>query len=358
MKKGKLWGLLLLLMTIVVVACNKDADEPQPVSEQGAPIQITVVFAPGQLGDKGYADRVMEGVNALDELDDLYGGDSLEVRFISPYSLEGAKNDIQQWATSPEHSFTSGDYERRLLVLTEPFMAGLLSLIKDKLQPTDEILMLKMGEDDIQQMAKQFSLEGRVHGLNISAAASARKYCQYIRRWVEMSNVSGLIQIPVYRLYDNAEYPYRDEMMEAIQEEMGDKIEFLQIGLSSQVGEGIYMEGSTHTIVEAAFEAAQIAQFSAEASGCPFVIVDLGAGNAGWDYYLLSQSYSITPLATLMLDARQASRLERFYINRDFGTAFEEWVEEWKSRPVGAMDVQVTLYDDYYYEDNIYEFEK
>ena len=117
------------------------------------------------------------------------------------------------------------------------------------------------------------------------------------------------------------------------------------------------MEGSTHTVVEAAFEAAQIAQFSAESSGCPFVIVDLGAGNTGWDYYLLSQSYSITPLATLMLDARHASRLERFYINRDFGTAFEEWVEEWKSKAVGAMDVQVTHSDDYYYEDNIYEFE-
>ena len=99
-------------------------------------------------------------------------------------------------------------------------------------------------------------------------------------------------------MYDNAEYPYRDEMMEAIQQEMGDDVEFVQIGLSSQVGEGIYMEGSTHTIVEAAFEAAQIAQFSAESSGCPFVIVDLGAGNTGWDYYLLSQSYSITPLAS------------------------------------------------------------
>ena len=357
MNKGKLRGLLMLLMTIVVVACNKDADKPQPVSEQGAPIQITVMFAPGQLGDKGYADRVMEGVNSLDELDNLYGGDSLEVRFISPYSLDAAKDDIQQWASSSAHSFSSGNYERRLLVLTEPFMAGLLTLIKDKLQPTDEILMLKMGEADIQQMSEHFALGNRVHGLNISASASARKYCQYIRRWVEQYNIQGLIQIPVYRLYDNAEYPYRDEMMEAIQEEMGDDVEFVQIGLSSQVGEGIYMEGSTHTVVEAAFEAAQIAQFSAESSGCPFVIVDLGAGNTGWDYYLLSQSYSITPLATLMLDARQASRLERFYINRDFGTAFEEWVEEWKSKAVGAMDVQVTHSDDYYYEDNIYEFE-
>ena len=165
MNKGKLWGLLLLLMTIVVVACNEDAAEQQPVSEQGAPIQITVMFAPGQLGDKGYADRVMEGVNALDELDNLYGGDSLEVRFISPYSLDGAKDDIQQWASSSAHSFSSGDYERRLLVLTEPFMAGLLSLIKDKLLPSDEILMLKMGEDDIQQMSEHFSLGNRVHGL-------------------------------------------------------------------------------------------------------------------------------------------------------------------------------------------------
>ena len=85
------------------------------------------------------------------------------------------------------------------------------------------------------------------------------------------------------------------------------------------------------------------------------MLVDLGAGNTGWDYYLLSQAYGISPLKTLMLDAQQATRLDRFYINRNFGMALKEWVQEWMSKPTGTMAPQVSHDDDYYYEDNIFE---
>ena len=353
MSKSTLWGLLLLTV-MLVVACNKEDDNvPQSVSRQDAPFLITVMFAPGQLGDKGFADNLMEGVNALDDLDNLWGGDSLEVRFIAPRNLE----DAQRWIKTSADSYSTQGYERRLLVLTEPYMVDMLSLVKDVLQPTDEVLMLKMDEEDIAQIAQQYSLGNHVHGLNISASAPTRKFCQYIHQWIKQTEIpeSRLIQIPVYRLYENTAYPYRDGMMEAIQQEMGDAVEFVHIGLSSIEDIGIIMEGSTNTIVEAAFEAAQIAQFSAELSGCPFVLVDLGAGNTGWDYYLLSQAYSSSPLRTLMLDAQQASRLDRFYISRDFGMAFMEWVQEWMSKPAGTMAPQVTHHDEFYYKDNIFD---
>lgn len=353
MSKMKRWGLLFMTV-LFVAACRKDDDnEPLPVAKQGAPFMMTVLFSPGQMGDKGYADNVMEGVNALDDLDNLWGGDSLDVRFIAPRSLE----DAQRWIGTSSDSYSTGGYERRLLVLTEPYMVDLLSRVKDVLKPTDEVLMLKMGNDDIALIAQEYGLGNRIHGLNISAAAPARKFCQYIHQWIEHSGtfVPQSIQIPVYRLYEDAAYPYRDGMMEAIQQEMGDKVQFVHIGLSSLAEIGIFMEGTTQTMVESAFEVAQIAQRAAEASGCPFVLVDLGAGNTGWDYYLLSQAYSSSPLRTLMLDAQPASRLDRFYISRDFGMALQEWVQEWMSKPAGTMDAQVTHEDDFYYKDNIYD---
>lgn len=356
MSKIKLWGLLLLTVMLVVACSKEDDNEPQPAPRQDAPFLITVLFAPGQLGDKGYADNLMEGVNALDDLDNLWGGDSLEVRFIATRNLE----DAQRWINTSSDSYSTQGYERRLLVLTEPYMVDMLSLVKDVLRPTDEVLMLKMDEEDIAQIAQQYSLGNQIHGLNISASASTRKFCQYIHHWMENSQVPvpQLIQIPVYRLYENEAYPYRDEMMETIQQEMGDKVEFVHIGLSSIEGIGIIMDGSTNTIVGAAYEAAQIAQYSAEMSGCPFVLVDLGAGNTGWDYYLLSMAFTSSPLTTLMLDAQHASQLERFYISRDFGSALYDWVKEWMSKPVGTMVPQVTHYDEFYYRDNIYDLQE
>lgn len=348
--------LLLLLALTLATACSKDEENESlptpPETEKKVPFLVNVMFAPGQLGDKGYADNVMEGVNALDALDDLLGGDSLDVHFIAPRNLE----DAQRWMNTSGTAYSSQNYKRRLLVLTEPYMTDLFNLIKDVLQPTDEVLILKMEKDDIAQVAQQFSLGNRVHGLNISASAPTRRFCQYIRHWIEHSEfpVPPFIQVPVYRLYEEVAYPYRDGMMEAIQQEMGDRIQFVHIGLSSLEDIGIVMDGSSQSMVEAAYEAAQIAQVSVQSSGCPFVLVDLGAGNAGWDYYLLSQAYSSSPLRTLILDAQQATRLDRFFINRKFGTALKEWVQDWMSKPAGAMVPQVTHSGDDYYTDNIY----
>ena len=346
-----------ILLSLAMTSCSKDDDDEPMPSRSNAPFQIIVVFAPGQLGDKGYADDVIAGLNSLDDFDNNLGGDSLDVRFIAPRNLE----DVRKWVASGSatDTYTKENYERRLLVLTEPYMVKLLPNIKDELKPTDELLIMKLEEDDIAQIAQLYSLGNHVHGLNIPASASARKFCQYIRRWVQNSNIpeSQMIQIPVYRLYENTAYPYRDGMMEAIQQEMGGRVEFVSYGLSSMEDIGLFMQGSTQTMVEAAFEAAQSAQLSAESAGCPCVFVDLGAGNTGWDYYLLSQAYSLGSLWTLMLDAQEARRLNRFYISRHFGKALEDWVWDWMSKPVGTMEPQVTLDDAFYYKDNIFEIE-
>ena len=63
--------LITLLAAVLFVGCKSDDDEPTPSkpTETTHRVQIMTVFAPGQLGDLGYADRVMRGVSTLKKSD-------------------------------------------------------------------------------------------------------------------------------------------------------------------------------------------------------------------------------------------------------------------------------------------------
>lgn len=343
---------LVLLSVLILAGCKKEPPIPEP--EKGAPIEIMVVFAPGQLGDQGYADSVMEGVNSLDHFDDITQTDSLDIRFMAPYNAKDAAESVLEWAGNPSRPFSSGEYDRRLLVLTEPFMAGFLQSVAEKLRPTDEVLLLKLEEYDIEQISKQFSLGNRVHGLNISARASVKKYCDFIKvvESVDYNPYINHFSIPMLRLFPNTEYPYRDGIEETIREELGDETDLMVFSLSDSEGEGIYSSDNSQTVVEAAYEWASMIDLTATQSNCPFAIVDLGAGNAGWNYFLLGQS-AYSNVLTFMIDAKDSFAAGRFYVNRHFGMAFMYWVYDWLDKPVGAMDVQTTHSDSFWYEDNI-----
>lgn len=340
---SKRFLLLLLLPALLLAGCGKDPGAPEPEPE-GAPIEIMVIFAPGQLGDRGYADGIMESINTL-----LATGDnSLDIRFMTPYDLELGLESIKSWVATPSRPFSSGEYDRRLLVLTEPFMAGYIGIVADRLRPTDEVLLLKMEEEDIAQIAEQFSLGNRVHGLNISARESVKKFCDFMK----LGDMASLYySFPVLRLYPNDSYPYRDGVEETIAEELGPETVML-VNLSDSEGWGIYSAGATQTVVEAAYDWASFLALMAEQSGCPYAIVDLGSGNSGWDYYLMGKEAGVT-LWTLMMDVKNSHGAFRFYVYRHFGPAFESWVNDWMGKGTGEMDAQTSYTDSRWYEDNI-----
>ena len=53
--------LVTLLAAVLFVGCKSDDDKSTPAPPANR-VQVTTVFAPGQLGDMGYADRVMKGL--------------------------------------------------------------------------------------------------------------------------------------------------------------------------------------------------------------------------------------------------------------------------------------------------------
>ena len=178
----------LLFAAAIVTGCNKDDDDnttPGGNNATGATMSVAVVFAPGQLGDMGFADNVLEGVYRLKVLDHQAQPDTLDVEFLAGADLDAAKEMVEDWFDNAYNDYTAKLYERRLLVLTEPFMVDWVEPFKTHFTEWDEVLVMKMNQDDVTKAASRLGLGNRLHGINISAASSVRRYCQYIRQTIQ-----------------------------------------------------------------------------------------------------------------------------------------------------------------------------
>lgn len=343
-KNPLLLSILALLALVWFSACSKDDDEPQPSPEpvpefKGAPMNVMVVFAPGQLGDGGYADKVFSGIQMIEAFYERYLTDTIDVNFISTYSRETTRETLWSWVKKTNNPFYDNDYQRRLIVLTEPFMLEWLVEIKDTLRTTDDVLMLKTSEALIDEYAEKTGLGDRLHGVNISAAASIKKFCTYAD-----STVSWMYQdtgreisrevLPMFRLYGDDEVDYQDSIYIALREAWGDETMFEVTQISSDMGEGIYAEdGIPATTV--AYTMADNMSIYADNYGYYFTIVDIGSAISGWNYYLFGEEHS--QYISVHLDGTD-NTLCTYYINRMFDYALMMWVIEWiKKHPIPKM---------------------
>lgn len=341
--------MMLLLAAIVLSGCSSDDDDPsQPARETGAPLQVMVVFAPGELGDEGYADGLMEGLNRLKRFDDEnreQGKDSVDVDFISRYDAEDTRNAVTQWAQQPANPFYDGDYSRRLLVISDPTMIPLLGTIKDDLRPTDEVLLLKVYEADVTKAAADYGLGERVHGLNISLTESIRKFCRYMDRAIAQAQAEGKEWnrdfLPIFRHYDESTWVCRDSINEVLAEELGTSTR-TAIGALNQLVAAFNLDAITQ-MQETAYSLAQAFMQNYQQSRSAFCIVDFGKYNAGWDYFLLGHEGDDL-YETLMIDAGDLATGNRYYVKRDFRSAFFGWGYDWMKQEPGTMPRMTLIY--------------
>ena len=201
MKKKRLLMMLLTAAVLLLTAsCSKDDDEPQPVNPPvaaGARLQVMMVFAPGQLGDGGYADGLLEYASGMEFLEIMPDAeDSIDVQFISLYSVNDTRQALKEWAAAVTHPFyKDATYERRLLVLTEPYMTAWLADVKTNLRETDEVLIMKADEAYTQQVANTYGLGNRAHGLNYDLAPSIRLYCDNVRCMLKSVIAHGKVPV-------------------------------------------------------------------------------------------------------------------------------------------------------------------
>jgi len=334
----------LPLFASFVLSCTPDNVEealPTEPVEKGAPFQMTVVFSPGQLGDKGYADNVMMGIGKLDNLNEETGRDTLDVRFVSTFNSFDSRDVLKSWAQTPTNPFYYSSYGRRLLVLTEYYMIEWLNDIKDFLRPEDEVLLLKVNSDDVSQAAATYGLGNRIHGLNISAAEPIRRYCAYMKWAVEIQSYFGLIDnidvLPVYRLYDENMVTYRDSIAETITEELDTLTEIRTRSIMEKGDDAEFSVLYSSYLLQWSYQFAQDMHQLYDEQGYAFSIIDMGTGNAGWNYYTMGQQEVFSFYETLVLDADETMTTNNRIISRHFDEALNTWVREWMAQPTAAM---------------------
>lgn len=334
--------LITLLAAVLFVGCKSDDDEPTPSkpTETTHRVQIMTVFAPGQLGDLGYADRVMKGVSTLKKSD----SDDVEVSIISADNVLTTRQMLTNWANTLSSSVDGATYSRRLLVLTEPYMVEWVADVKTKLNATDEVLLLKANEADVQAAAQTLNMGDRVHGLNISAASAVKHFDEARRQYCEWTSLNtDTVEIGLVRLYDEGVVAYRDSIGETLKE-LAPSHDPYMFSIIDKAGEQ-YSTRYEVTAFEAAYHVCGLCyamaiqradSIASESAFKTFVISDLGSANNGAEMFLVSKNQRIAVIM-LMLDAESNTDMIRFSVIRHFDRALANWAQQWLNAPEGSM---------------------
>lgn len=364
---------LMLLVAAIATGCSKDDDDngtPGQETATGATMSVTVVFAPGQLGDMGFADNVLEGVYRLKVLDHQAQPDTIDVNYLAGADLDATKEMMEDWFDNGYNIYTAKPYERRLLVLTEPFMVDWMEPLKERFLDIDEVLVLKMNKDDVDKAATRLGLGSRLHGLNISAASSARRYCQYIRQTIEEAEENHQAEIEsgeasdddpdykplncdnmcYFRLYEPDKVALRDSVYEVLKEELGGRTEIVFNFMATTVGDGIYTGEEQNSILQEAYKYGQLLSDLYTEERSRFHFADLGSAAQGLGYYFMGRQSDVDVLS---LDTQLASQ---WWVRRDFGTALFNWTAQWmRSDAIATMPASQVFggWNSNYVTDNI-----
>lgn len=306
--------MLLLAMAFALVSCSKDEGSGNSGSPTST-LQVTVVFDPGQLGDLGYADRVLRGLQTIESQNE----GSVDTKYIYLDDEEKCKKALSQWAANRVNPFTvDKTYQRRLLVLTEATQLEWLDGVT--LDENDEVLMLNTDKSAITSSA----LGSRIHVLNISAAASAEKFFTSV---IDVYEKNGLVDesfsVGLLRWTEDQTYP--DSIAETFKKHYGE-----QKSLDNYYFEDMLLDNSSWITVGYRLAGNF---YDSDAMGFSFSIIDAGIANLGFDYYLFNDNdYT----RFLYLDSDKSS-VNRFTICRKFDEALVNWVNQWKTGAVGSQ---------------------
>lgn len=179
--------LLHLALLLTLVACSKDGDDGKVIAKAPG-LEVCIVFAPNELGDHGYADRVLAGMHLFGQqlgrprrigatagTEDY---DRVQLRYIAVGDTDAVSSELLRWHQQGTSPYTRLAYDRRLLVLTDRSLLHTLASVP--LSDSDEVLVMNVAEEYFFQTPKAHWLGPRLHLLNISAAEAARKLCRRI----------------------------------------------------------------------------------------------------------------------------------------------------------------------------------
>ena len=246
--------LMAVLPLLMLTSCGSDGDDT-PTEEPSADnhgVEVCIVFAPRDLGDQGYADRLLAGLFQFDGQLSEADYDRVQLRYMTTSDAETLHEQLRQWNIQGGSPYTRQPYERRLLVLTS---ASQLQYLSDTpLSDTDEVLVVNVVDSVFEQAPRYDWLGPRLHSLCISAAEGARKLCGHIDYQFSRPEEFGR-ERAVYLMQYNFDYSHPDSLYEVLRDHFGADLHTtvlprtatgIDIDRAFQMGEAIQNGGAAH----------------------------------------------------------------------------------------------------------------
>ena len=323
--------LLCMLCLPLLISCNDDEKGGQDATTTAEPLEVALVFEPGQLGDCSMNDQLLVDLHAFGEAHK----DSVVTTFVSYSSYAETHETLRLWAASTQDS---PQRKQRLLVLASPSLAPLLTDIE--LQETDRLLLLRTPLAD----AKAVGPEGRTHVMNISLKSVVQtlidREMAYYATFYDEYDPDEIYEGPFRIIRNNASVTYADSIVETFQEY------FPEQPLSDDPDEGIWQSGITDGTDDNLSYAQELAYslailFDEEESDDDddelhqhISVVDLGMGNLGFEYYYFTHPESNTRTLLVGDVLNVDSRLDYATVS----IPLKEWLEEWMANPEGRPE--------------------
>ena len=313
MKQKVLQILLAVAALFMVYSCSSDNDE-QPTDTATEPtIEVCIVFAPKDLGDQGYADRILTGMFMFDQQLSSKDYDRVLLRYITPSDDETLHEQLRQWDKQGISAYTRKPFERRLLVLTS---ASQLQYLADTpLGDTDEVLVLNVADSQLDQAPRKSWLGARLHSLSISAADAARKLCRHID--YQLSHPESFTR----------ERAIPDSLYEVLHDHYGDD---LRPVVMPRTTTGIDFDRAVEIIRSATSDGATTASTG---SYCIY-----NCGNYNPYFYGYFYTHQTDLIETAFIDTGGVEKDRGFTsIVRYYERAFSEWLVRWLAAPSATM---------------------
>lgn len=340
--KNTLCFFFYMFLAFCIFGCHDHEDAGSQDSSSSA-VLVTVVFYPGQVGDHGYADGLMDSVPQIAKLQPSGKCSHIDTQFFAFDSKRETQRSLQYWAAHPENPFLGGNYQRRLLVLTDARQVAWLDQVQAR-NPQDELLLLNASASVVDSLAQSWG--NRVHALNISVAHEVTEFCQYIKsrqhvNGMQNSNVDVFKMAESYHTGDSIAYAFNEMHSENFSVSTTYMEEWQEDSITGEIN---YVSSQQY----AHFLAEFYYQYNPES----FLFLDGGSYNLVFDE--LSPKDGAGFGHTLFLDLYLETN--NFCIWRQYGHALIGWIADWVNSSSSDVIPRITWHGswDGYVESNKY----
>lgn len=311
------WCIFFIVFLVLCVSGCQDHDDARSQEYLSKAVQVTVVFYPGQVGDHGYADDLMEHVPQIGRLGGADNTYDIDTQFFAYDSRRETLNALRYWASHSENPFLGGRYQQRLLVLTDAReVAWLDSLMIEN--ESDHLLLLNTAEGVVDSLAMSWG--DRVHALNVSITKEVATMCQYILRSKDAGGENEEPEeVNVYRLAGS--YNTADSIGIVCQSVLSHDMKVCTKYMNELQEDSV---SGKISYVQSLQYARFLADFYYKYNKDEFLFIDGGSYNIVFDDLSPKEAGMAR---TIFIDLNMGT--DNYCIRRQYGKALVDWISDW-----------------------------